>query len=1264
MKLKTIFVLAAMLMLLLPARAQNNNHIPGTLACWGDQVISYAAPGTKFIKIAAGGYHDLGLKSDGTVVAWGDNSSGESTVPVGINGVVSIAAGTSHSLALKSNGAVVAWGDNSYGQSTVPTNLTGVISIAAGAYHSLALKAGGTVVAWGANTTDQGTIWTGQSSVPANATNIVAIAAGDSSSLALKSDGTVVSWGASGVFNGVNGVIAIAAGHTHFLALKSDGTVVASGTQYAGYYTSPVPATVPTNLTGVVAIAAGDDFSLALKSDGTVVMWGENYIGVSQVPVGLNGVTAIAASFYHSLALKNDGTIGAWGYYSYNGWNYYFENPVGIMVPAGLNSVVAIAAGLDGDHNLALNSDGTVVAWGGNYYGESTIPAGLSNVVAIASGGGRSLVAKSDGTVAEWGDMNSLPWLTYAPPGLNNVVAVSAGGDFSMALKADGTIVAWGYSDNGELNVPSDLVGFTAIAAGEDHGMALKSNGTVTAWGNNGDGETNVPANLAGVVAIAAGAYHNLALKADGTVVAWGDNSSGQTNVPANLTNVIAVAAGESYSLAIKKDGTVVGWGTNSYNANTAPTGLNGAISISGGDQFSLALIGPSNQSLAILSQPYGQTIQAGSNVSFTVTASGWPSPNFQWQFNSQNIANATNATLTLNSVTASNDGGYSVVVWNAYGSVTSATASLAVLTDGANGNTPAQITPSTIPSKPSGAKNLVFVTHGWQWILLNPTGPPAQPWMVQMTNAIVQQLGSSSIWQVEAYYWLSDAWTWLPDDALNNAKILGTQIGIQIAAVGYQHVHLIAHSAGSALIQAAADAIRQNSPSTIIQSTFLDPYVGLDGRGINWYGQNADWSDNYFAQDSETGAFTEGQLNHSYNVDVGWLYPNPSNPDPKIVTYADGLFGQVAFATHDWPHDFYTDTVLNTLSASCAAGYGFPLSEEGGNWSSTAADAEGQTPNVLCGSPSAIQNPFPLQTSPIILIDGLENAYNAGANLVGSAGFVLNSIWSALPLVQSAGVHPLGGPVPLGGSSGTNTPAWLAMGVTVTNAANFVQFDAAFTDANTAQGLLTVYWNTNQIGMVDERVAATNLQTYRFILPSTVSSGLYTLSFRLDSFANSSSVAVTNVATGFVGVTQPITLGILITNGAPLLQLTGPAGYSYLVQTSTNLVDWTPTVLLANTNGTASFIDSSAATSGQRFYRAELFSVIAASPTLQAQVSGNSIVITWPASAQNFNLQTTANLADPNSWITLTNVPAIVNSLNTITNPVSSGAQFYRLKQ
>src|SRR5204863_429007 len=61
-------------------------------------------------------------------------------------------------------------------------------------------------------------------------------------------------------------------------------------------------------------------------------------------------------------------------------------------VPAGLNDVVAVAAG--GNHSLALRADGTVRAWGSNSFGQATVPAGLSNVVAVAAGYNLSLALK------------------------------------------------------------------------------------------------------------------------------------------------------------------------------------------------------------------------------------------------------------------------------------------------------------------------------------------------------------------------------------------------------------------------------------------------------------------------------------------------------------------------------------------------------------------------------------------------------------------------------------------------------------------------------------------------------------------------------------------------------------------------------------------------------------------------------------------------------------------------------------------------------
>ena len=60
------------------------------------------------------------------VVAWGYNVDGESTVPVGLSGVKAIAAGAYHTMALKIDGTVVGWGNNGHGSTTVPDGLTGV----------------------------------------------------------------------------------------------------------------------------------------------------------------------------------------------------------------------------------------------------------------------------------------------------------------------------------------------------------------------------------------------------------------------------------------------------------------------------------------------------------------------------------------------------------------------------------------------------------------------------------------------------------------------------------------------------------------------------------------------------------------------------------------------------------------------------------------------------------------------------------------------------------------------------------------------------------------------------------------------------------------------------------------------------------------------------------------------------------------------------------------------------------------------------------
>ena len=158
----------------------------GTVVGWGSYASSIPPDLDLVVAIAAGETYSLVVRDKTREVVVIGSPSG-TPMPAGLNDVLSLSA-WSHSLAVKSDGSVVAWGSNTSGQATVPAGLSGVIQVAAGSEHSLALKDDGTVVAWGSNAQ-------GQTSVPAGLSNVVAIAAGRYHSLALKADGSVVTWG-------------------------------------------------------------------------------------------------------------------------------------------------------------------------------------------------------------------------------------------------------------------------------------------------------------------------------------------------------------------------------------------------------------------------------------------------------------------------------------------------------------------------------------------------------------------------------------------------------------------------------------------------------------------------------------------------------------------------------------------------------------------------------------------------------------------------------------------------------------------------------------------------------------------------------------------------------------------------------------------------------------------------------------------------------------------------------------------------------------
>lgn len=236
------------------------------------------------------------------------------------------------------------------------------------------------------------------------------------------------------------------------------------------------------------------------------------------------------------------------------------EKPVRVE---NITNAVAVAAGEA--HAVALLSNGKVMAWGNNGYGQL--------------GNGTS------------GNTSDEPVEVKGLPSNERVVAVAAGGNSSYAVINNGTVMAWGDNGRGQLGdgstnnsdeaVPvlctagatpcsgSDLTEVTAVKAGWLHAIALLKGGGIASWGSNEHGQLGTESYEASERAVA---VKNLGGEAEG------------------------IGSGPFKSFAIMKTGSVKWWGAaGDSGGRTSPVevaGVEHAHSVAGGREFGVAAVG------------------------------------------------------------------------------------------------------------------------------------------------------------------------------------------------------------------------------------------------------------------------------------------------------------------------------------------------------------------------------------------------------------------------------------------------------------------------------------------------------------------------------------------------------------------------------------------------------------------------------------------------------------------------------------------------
>jgi len=301
----------------------------GALILVASAVTASAAAVPSSGAISAGSNFTCGIRTDGTLVCWGDPTLGW-TIPPGTFSQIS--SGFSHACAVGTDATLACWGDNSSGQvSPLPTGTFSQVSSGNG--FTCAVMTDQTLTCWGAPTLG----WT----IPTG--TFSQVSSGGFGACGLRTDGTLVCWGLTS-FHLVSGTPAgtfsqVSAGYLHNCAVRTtDGAAICWGNNSSGQSTPPLGPFTEVSSGGSSSIV---EHTCGLRTDGTVACWGSNSVGQAP-PLVAGSFSQVSSGGLHTCAIQSDGTPVCWGD---NSLNQATPPPGGLGPPADTTAPVITTPG-------------------------------------------------------------------------------------------------------------------------------------------------------------------------------------------------------------------------------------------------------------------------------------------------------------------------------------------------------------------------------------------------------------------------------------------------------------------------------------------------------------------------------------------------------------------------------------------------------------------------------------------------------------------------------------------------------------------------------------------------------------------------------------------------------------------------------------------------------------------------------------------------------------------------------------------------------